>query len=91
VLEGQTQTSSSDLVIGIIILLIGQVFGSLNYIFEEKFLSDYDDLHPLMVVGWEGVWGSIIVTIMLIVFQFIPCSSTTLCSGNVIEDSIGAL
>lgn len=42
-------------------------------------------------MGWEGIWGSIIVTIMLLVFQFIPCSSTTLCSGNVIEDSIGAL
>jgi hypothetical protein len=67
------------------------VFGALNYIIEEKFLAEYDDLHPLIVVGWEGVWGSIIMAVMLVVLQLIPCSSTTLCSGGVIEDSIGAL
>jgi len=70
---------------------VGQAFGSLSYIFEEKFLSEYDDLHPLIVVGWEGIWGSIILFVMLLVFQFIPCSSTTLCSGDVIENSISAL
>jgi hypothetical protein len=31
------------------------------------------------------------MTLMLVAFQFIPCSSTALCSGNVIEDSIAAL
>ena len=91
VLEGQAPAGSDDLLIGIIILLTGQVFGALNYIIEEKFLAEYDDLHPLIVVGWEGVWGSIIMAVMLVVLQLIPCSSTTLCSGGVIEDSIGAL
>ena len=40
--------------------------GALSYIFEEKFLSDYDDVHPLIVVGWEGVWGTLIVGVMLL-------------------------
>ena len=72
-------------------LLTGQIFGALSYIFEEKYLSEFEDVHPLIVVGWEGIWGSIILFIMLIILQFIPCSSTTLCSGDVVENSISAI
>jgi hypothetical protein len=71
--------------------LTGQIFGALSYIFEEKYLSEFEDVHPLIVVGWEGIWGSIILFIMLIILQFIPCSSITLCSGDVVENSISAL
>ena len=56
------------MIVGILVLLFGQVFGSLSYIFEEKFLSEFEDVHPLIVVGWEGVWGSIILFFMLLAF-----------------------
>jgi drug/metabolite transporter (DMT)-like permease len=80
------------MVMGIIVLLIGQVLGALSYIFEEKLLSDYDDVHPLIMVGWEGIWGSIIVTLMLVAMQFIPCSHPDLCSpSSVVEDSYAAM
>jgi drug/metabolite transporter (DMT)-like permease len=86
-LEGKSNTA----VVGIIVLLTGQIFGALSYIFEEKYLSDFDDVHPLIVVGWEGVWGTMIMTVMLAIFQFIPCSNPDLCSGGVIENSLFAL
>lgn len=80
------------MIIGVLVLLIGQIFGSLSYIFEEKFLSDFEDVHPYIVVGWEGLWGTIILVVMLVVFQIIPCSDPNpLCSNGVIEDSLGAL
>ena len=88
--DESTQNSTDEIIIGVVVIIVGQVFGGLNYIFEEKFLSYYDDLHPLIVVGWEGIWGSIILSFMLLIFQYIPCSNTSLCSGNVIEDSISA-
>lgn len=78
------------MIIGIVVLLTGQVFGSLSYIFEEKFLSDFEDVDPLILVGWEGVWGSTIIIVLLLMFQFIPCSNEQLCTNGVIEDSIGA-
>ena len=80
------------MVVGVIVLLIGQVLGALSYIFEEKFLSDYADVHPLYVVGWEGIWGTIMITVMLLVMQFTPCSNESLCSpSGVIEDSYSAV
>lgn len=81
-----------NMIVGIIILLVGQILGALSYIFEEKFLSEYDDVHPLIVVGWEGVWGSLIVGVMLVAMQFIPCSNRELCSpSGVVEDSYSAI
>ena len=75
----QEADSGSNMIVGIIVLLIGQVFGSLSYIFEEKFLSEYADVHPLIVVGWEGIWGSILLSVMLVALQFIPCTHPELC------------
>jgi hypothetical protein len=51
----------------------------------------------LIVVGWEGVWGTLIALIMLACMQFIPCSNKDLCSVSnttgkgVIEDSYSAI
>jgi hypothetical protein len=66
--DDREYNSQDDVIIGVIVILIGQIFGSLNYIFEEKLLSNYDDLHPLIIVGWEGIWGSIILFFMLVAF-----------------------
>lgn len=89
--EEEKQGSSATMAIGIAVLLTGQVFGSLSYIFEEKFLSDYEDVHPLLVVGWEGLWGTLIMTVMLVALQLIPCDHEALCNHGVIEDSLAAL
>lgn len=71
-------------------LIVGQVFGSLSYIFEEKFMNDFDDVNPLVVVGWEGVWGTMMLSVVLLVLQFIPCSHEDLCNGGVVENSYNA-
>ena len=41
---------------GIVILLIGEFFGALGYILEEKFIREYDKLDPFYMVGVEGLW-----------------------------------
>ena len=62
-------------IVGIVVLLTGQVFGSLSYIFEEKFMDQFDDVDPLVVVGYEGVWGVAFNIPLLIIFNLIPCSN----------------
>lgn len=42
--------------IGIIFLMFSCVVASLQYVFEEKVMSE-DGAHPLIVVGMEGFWG----------------------------------
>lgn len=44
-------------------------------------------MNPLKVVGWEGLWGTIAFTIILIIMQFIPCTDAQLCPiGDRLDD-----
>jgi drug/metabolite transporter (DMT)-like permease len=89
--EDEISGDRTTTIIGVVVLLVGQVFGALSYIFEEKFLSEYEDVHPLIIVGYEGLWGSLIMTVMLVILQFIPCSNVELCSSGVVENTWSAL
>jgi drug/metabolite transporter (DMT)-like permease len=53
--------------LGIILLLISQMFSGGLYITEEKILGDYY-LDPLLVVGLEGMWGLLYYIILLPIF-----------------------
>ena len=67
-----------DPIIGIILLFLGQFFNSIEYIIQEKFIKKYI-IHPSQLVGFEGLWGSCLYLILLIVFQNISCDDL---SGN---------
>jgi len=53
---------------GLVLLVIAQLFTGGLFISEEKILSDYY-LDPMMVVGFEGLWGIIYWCILLPIFQ----------------------
>ena len=89
---------------GFILVLIAQIFVAAQYITEEKLMIKYE-CDPLSVVGWEGVWGCCMYFFVLLIFQFIKCTSpllnevnfaTLLCSKNDIgeyrlEDTVYAV
>lgn len=53
--------------LGIILLVISQLFAGSMYIVEEKLLGQYY-LDPLKVVGLEGCWGVLMYAILLPIF-----------------------
>lgn len=59
------------------------------FIVEEKILGQYT-LDPLMVVGYEGLWGLIMWLVLLPIFQNIHCNSLALCPYGRLEDSLRA-
>jgi len=89
---------------GYFLVIIAQIFVAFQFIIEEKFMKNYT-CHPLKAIGWEGVWGSSLYLILLIIFQKIQCPNpvtdkwnwtTALCTKNDsneyhLEDSIFAL
>jgi len=101
---GKGEDGSNDkLIWGIILVIISQMFTASQFIIEEKFMKGYH-CHPLKAVGWEGIWGSLIYFVLLIVFQFIECVappkgetnlSSFICSKNdkgiwLVEDTLFA-
>jgi hypothetical protein len=75
-------------VLGVLLLLGAQCFTGFQFISEEKILSGYY-LDPLLVVGLEGMWGTLYYLILLPIFQHIECSGEV-CPDGVLEDSMGA-
>ena len=100
ILKDDTQVAK-DPVVGIILTLLALFFSSIENIVQEKFMNKYK-VHPSQLVGFEGLWGIIMYTILLIVFQYISCDDWNeilkegICFQNdknktYIEDSIFAL
>lgn len=56
---------------GVIVILAAQLVQATQMVVEEKFLSSLK-LVPLQAVGWEGIWGFSILSILLIPMYFIP-------------------
>jgi drug/metabolite transporter (DMT)-like permease len=46
-------------VVGMILLGTSQLFSSTEYVIQEKFIKHYE-VHPFQLVGFEGLWGSLI-------------------------------
>lgn len=82
---------AKDPLTGIILLCSSQLFSSTVYVIQEKFIKKYE-IHPFQLVGFEGLWGVIMYTVLLIIFQFISCNEWSkslkegICSKNDDED-----
>ena len=70
--DDNTDVAKNPLV-GIILMCISQFFSSTEYVFQEKFIKHYD-VHPFQLVGFEGLWGSCMYSILLIIFQYVDCA-----------------
>lgn len=53
-------------------MLISLVFNGFLYAYEQKLLK-FHTIHPLEMVGFEGIFGMCLVTVVLIILSFIPC------------------
>ena len=68
------KSNAKDPLVGLILMTTSQFFSSTEYVFQEKFIKQYE-VHPFQLVGFEGLWGSIMYSILLIIFQFSDCTS----------------
>ena len=58
---------SNNTGLGILMIVIAQLFVGTQFVVEEKLFSNYY-LDPLMVVGFEGMWGLVYWAILLPLF-----------------------
>jgi drug/metabolite transporter (DMT)-like permease len=64
---------AKDPLVGIILMSTSQFFSSTEYVFQEKFIKHYE-VHPFQLVGFEGLWGACMYSVLLIAFQFSDCN-----------------
>ncbi|OMH86273.1 Solute carrier family 35 member F6 [Zancudomyces culisetae] len=55
--------------VGVVIVLLAQIFGAFQFIVEEKVLTDYS-VQPLRGVGLEGIFGAVTVTALIPILHY---------------------
>lgn len=58
-------TVSSDPQLGVTLVMIGCLAQGLQYVFEEKVMSGDDNAPPLVVIGMEGLWGTVLTIFVI--------------------------
>lgn len=59
-----TNETSKDPRVGIVLVLIGCIAQGVQYVFEEKVMA-VDNAPPLVVIGCEGIWGTILTLLVV--------------------------
>jgi drug/metabolite transporter (DMT)-like permease len=57
-------TEAAKIVIGVFFILFAQIFTATQFVVEEKILGQYN-IPPLLAVGYEGLFGTISVLLLL--------------------------
>eukprot|EP00455_Lapot_gusevi_P010525 TRINITY_DN1475_c0_g5_i3.p1 TRINITY_DN1475_c0_g5~~TRINITY_DN1475_c0_g5_i3.p1 ORF type:complete len:488 (-),score=161.79 TRINITY_DN1475_c0_g5_i3:130-1491(-) len=73
--KSDEEVPSGKVLLGVLLVLIGSAFNSVQNVFEEKLLKgqNYAEVDSLEVVGWEGIFGTTLSAfIMLPIVQHIP-------------------
>eukprot|EP00056_Hartaetosiga_gracilis_P014334 m.240305 g.240305 ORF g.240305 m.240305 type:complete len:385 (-) comp14849_c0_seq1:331-1485(-) len=70
-LGGSSGTQARNPILGDIIIICAQVIVAVQMVVEEKFVGKYE-VPPLLAVGWEGVFGMIIMSSLSMIFFYIP-------------------
>lgn len=56
-------------VIGVLLIAGAQIFTATQFVLEERIMEKYA-MEPIKVVGWEGIFGFLVTTIVMIVLHF---------------------
>jgi len=74
-------------VLGDILIIVAQVVTAVQMVVEEKFVGGYN-VSALQAVGYEGCWGTMILSTALIGLYFIPSEAGVLGSFESTPDAI---
>ena len=78
---GSKHDNVSACATGMVLILASQAVQAAQLTFEDSFLHDFD-VDVSLLVGMEGVWGSVLTAAILVVAQYVPGND-----NGVVEDS----
>lgn len=79
----------SDVITGDLLIIMAQVIVSVQMVLEEKFVYKHD-VHPLRAVGTEGLFGFVVLSLLLIPMYFIHVGDFSNNPRQVLEDALDA-
>jgi len=83
----ENSTSAGSPIIGILLIIAAQLVQGTQIVVEEVLLNKVE-APPLLIVGMEGFWGILEMSIMLVVVYFIPGKDIDGCWENTIDSFV---
>lgn len=67
------EVSGGEALLGVLLIMAGAFVQALQYVFEEKVMNMEIPAPPLLMIGMEGVWGSVLcIFVMYPIAYFVP-------------------
>lgn len=86
--NGASGFGKNNMITGDLLIVMAQIISATQMVYEEKYISKYS-VPALQAVGWEGVFGFLVLGFLLVPFYFIhvppPFSDNP---RGVLEDAI---
>ncbi|XP_077998239.1 solute carrier family 35 member F6-like [Glandiceps talaboti] len=91
ILFGESEHADiNGIIAGNLLIIMAQIIVAIQMVYEERFLTKYN-VPPLQAVGWEGFFGFMFLSLLLIPFYYINAGDLRLDSpGHRLEDAIDA-
>lgn len=68
--KGAETHTNSEMTVGVILIVLSQAIIAMQMVYEEKFVYKYN-IPPLQAVGWEGVFGFLTLSVLIVPMNFI--------------------
>jgi len=83
---GDATADASNPTLGNILIICAQAVVALQMVYEEKFIAKYK-VPALYAVGWEGIFGFCVLSILLIPMYYLPHIGTDYMAGDRFENA----
>ncbi|XP_033001120.1 solute carrier family 35 member F6 [Lacerta agilis] len=87
--NGDHEHKLSEVITGDLLIIMAQVIVAIQMVLEQKFVYKHN-VHPLQAVGTEGLFGFLILSLLLVPMYFIPAGSFGSGPRRVLEDALDA-
>ncbi|KAM9339526.1 solute carrier family 35 member F6 [Symphorus nematophorus] len=87
--SGHHNEKLSDVITGDLLIVMAQIIVAVQMVLEEKFVYKHD-VHPLRAVGTEGLFGFVVLSLLLIPMYFIYVGEFSNNPRHVLEDALDA-
>ncbi|XP_064082159.1 solute carrier family 35 member F6-like [Macrobrachium nipponense] len=81
-----SQQDINGIITGDLLIVMAQIVTALQMVLEEKFIMKYN-VPPLQVVGYEGIFGFLTLSVLLIPMYYIPGGMFSSNERGVLEDT----
>ncbi|XP_040478935.1 solute carrier family 35 member F6 isoform X2 [Ursus maritimus] len=82
-------TGTSIMYVGDLLIIMAQIIVSIQMVLEEKFVYRHN-VHPLRAVGTEGLFGFVILSLLLVPMYYVPAGSFSGNPRGTLEDALDA-